>query len=187
MRKLEEFEAQGLLKLEAYEKYIWMRQPANSDLKTPAVLEEFRKTLIREYDLIESDMHYDTVYGLPRKSLEKAKEYVKIPTVRTEVNGAITLNRIVKNEFNILTLAVLPDSVEEARKRLSKRRGKSQKKDENAEQRIDEDLKTLPLFSRVANFYIHNTAKHVNGKTGLETSADSTIKPLENLNLRTLP
>src|SRR4030042_5286234 len=110
--------------------------------------DEYKQALIAEYGLLESDIHYGNVYGLPRASLTESSS--EIPVIRTDIFGAITLKRILQRDMNVIVVAIFPDSLEEAANRVRTRDAKIQvASDETAQpdERIVADGSTLPLYA----------------------------------------
>jgi guanylate kinase len=139
----------GYIIAEPSDKYTWMRLKQDDETE-----EAYHVALIQEYDLIENDRHNLTIYGLPRANFESALAMGKIPVIRTEVNGAITLTTALREQgYNTVTYVVLPDSFEQAEEVIRER----EEKPEVAKKRIMENKDHMAKFPLVANFYIRNT------------------------------
>jgi guanylate kinase len=159
--------------IEAADKYIWMRGRYPSETE-----ENYINNLRAEYDLIEYDAHHGNVYGLPKKSIIAAlAKPGNIPLIRTETKGAITLSQTLKNDFNILTIGILPDNMQQLEEAARQR--------EHPEKRLAENLEIIEGFPQVANFYLHNSRKPkiLDGQEvpGLQISVNALTKLLQKL------
>ena len=127
--------------------------------------DEYIQSIIREHDLVECDIHYGSVYGLPRKSL--LVEGKGIPVVRPDINGTITLQEeLPKHGFLPISIAVLPDNWEQMYKIILENRDGTL---EDKNSRFREDIDSLPYYLSV-NFFLHNSRFKCGDMDGLDRS-----------------
>lgn len=127
--------------------YIFMRKQQEHE-----TLEQYHEHLIKEYELIEHDVHNGYLYGLPKSSLQNADRN-KVILIRTEINGVTALTEELKNEFNLVTIFVLPDSWTLIYKRVNL----PGLQRTNIATRIEAAVDWIDRSPDVANFYLHNT------------------------------
>lgn len=169
---------------EPEDKYIWFR-PQRED----ETWEQYKENMIIEYRLIEADEHYGNFYGLPLSSLQVVLDLQNaIPMIRTDVNGALTISQKLAGICNIVTITILPDSIEQVYEEV---RNRALAEGQDPDIRIKEDLEKLELFTQVTNFYLLNSRKSrvVEGYelSGLHLSVNATRRLLEDLGLIELP
>lgn len=142
--------------------YIWMRKRKEGEGE-----EEYYQNLVKEYSLIEYDVHYGNLYGLPFSSLQK--EGSGIPVIRTDIKGVITLFKILPQYgFQPISIGVMPDSWEQVFNAILSRGGESE---EDAIKRFREDVETIEKYKENINFFIHNSRNvNENGISGLDQS-----------------
>ena len=99
--------------------YTWMRQRLQHE-----TLQEYAEALGREYDLVESDVHHDDVYGLPGANLAEAS-VDKMALLNTDTRGIRTLRSRLLSEYALTSVLVCPDSAEELEKRMGQLNHKS--------------------------------------------------------------
>lgn len=165
---LNDFEQKGLATVEPENAYIWMRwrKPAEE------TEEIYYENLRREYQLIENDVHNLNLYGLPKSSLFIPDNSLSIPVIRTEINGAITLNKIIpQDEFQIVNFAVMPDSLDQSQSEIIDRA--SNISIEELNNRIKTNQEDQERYKDITNFYIKNTRLEVNGHPGIEITVNS--------------
>lgn len=145
--------------------YIWMRQKLENETR-----EGYFDSLIKEYDLIENDFHYDYLYGLPKSSL--LREGNGVPVARVDINGAITLTDLLpKYGFQPISVGVLPDSWEQVYASILKRGGENEEQIQN---RMLEDFKNMGLYVYSMNYFLHNSRfTGENGNSGLDNAISS--------------
>lgn len=145
--------------------YIWMRQQLINETR-----DEYFKSLIEEYSLIENDFHYGYLYGLPKSSL--LHEGNGIPVARVDINGAITLtNLLPKYGFQPISVGVVPDSWEQVYTSILKRGGENE---EQTQKRLSEDLNNMELYVRNVNYFLLNSRfSNQTGYSGLDISVSS--------------
>ena len=165
---LNSFEEQGLATVEPKNAYIWMRWRKPSE----ETEEIYYSNLREEYQLIENDVHNLNLYGLPKSSFTMSDNPLSIPVIRTEINGAMTLNSIIpQDEFQIVNFAVLPDSLDQSQNEIITRTSNlSQKELEN---RIQKNIEDQEKYKDRTNFYIKNTRSEINGQPGIEVTINS--------------
>lgn len=165
---------------ETDDKYIWFR-PQNQD----ETWGEYKRNIYDEYGLIEADEHYGNFYGLPLESLQKVMQQAGvIPLIRTDVNGALSIQAKLADLYNIVVITVLPDSLNQMHEEVRKR---ALAENKDPELRILEDLKKLELYPTITNFYLLNSRlQYQVGEydlSGLELSINAIMALLEDLNL----
>lgn len=126
---------------------IWMRQSHPGE--SPAV---YYQNLIKEYDLVEYNMHHNNLYGLPRHSLEQAVGK-GAAIVRNEPNGARTLIQTLSDSYTIVVLFLIPDSWMQIYERINT---PHQKRD-SIRTRLEDSLRWVSQSKEVTHFYIHNS------------------------------
>jgi guanylate kinase len=143
-------------------KYHWLTVRERGEGETE---EEYKESIKKEHDLVECDIHYGHVYGLPRKSL--LVEGRGIPVVRPDINGTITLHEeLPKYGFLPVSIAILPDNWEQIYKvLLEERKGTLEEKNV----RLMEDVATMPDYLSV-NYFLHNSRFRYVDMEGLERS-----------------
>lgn len=165
---LNNFEEKKLATVEPENTYIWMRWMKPSEQTEEVYYENLRK----EYQLIENDVHNLHLYGLPRSSLFIPEDSWSIPVIRTEINGAITLNTIIpQDEFQIINFAVLPDSLDQSQSEIIDRASNISIAELN--NRIKTNQEDQERYKDITNFYIKNTRSVVNGRPGIEITVNS--------------
>lgn len=165
---LEQFENDGLATVEPENAYIWMRWMTPSD----GTEEQYYQNLRQEYELIENDIHNLHLYGLPKRSLAISDNQLSIPVIRTEINGAITLNQLIpQDEFQIVNLTVLPDNLEQSQTEMIDRA--TNLSQQELEDRTKKNIEDSQRYKDITNFYIRNTRQEINGRPGIETTIDS--------------
>jgi guanylate kinase len=147
---------------EPEDKYHWLKV---RDRKEGETEDEYKESIKKEHDLVECDIHYGKVYGLPRKSL--LVEGKGIPVIRPDINGTLTLHEeLPKYGFLPISIAILPDSWEQIYKvLLEEREGTLEEKNI----RIMEDIMSMPDYFAV-NYFLHNSRFKQDGMEGLERS-----------------
>jgi guanylate kinase len=147
---------------EPEDKYHWLKVRDRQEGETE---DEYKESIKKEHDLVECDIHYGKVYGLPRKSL--LVEGKGIPVIRPDINGALTLHEeLPKYGFLPISIAILPDSWEQIYKvLLEEREGTLEEKNI----RIMEDIMSMPDYFAV-NYLLHNSRFKHDGMEGLERS-----------------
>ena len=167
-------------------KYVWMRRPNSDEFTTETEgyfankehfksilnIRKYHDNLIREYNLVESDAHYNGLYGLPMASLVVLKDIHEVPVIRTDIHGAETITSNLQGKWNVLTIALVTDSWQQCKDAIAKRE-KGNDVAAKIESRLRDDKNSLALFPKVANFIIQNTWYDVNGGTGLEHTLKS--------------
>jgi guanylate kinase len=147
---------------EAEDKYHWLTVRDRQEDETE---DEYKESIKKEHDLVECDIHYGKVYGLPRKSL--LVEGKGIPVIRPDINGTLTLHEeLPKYGFLPISIAILPDNWEQIYKiLLEEREGTLGEKNT----RIMEDIMSMQDYFAV-NYFLHNSRFKQNGMEGLERS-----------------
>lgn len=165
---LKDFENKELATVEPENAYVWMRWMIPADQTE----EGYYNNLRQEYELIENDVHNLHLYGLPKRSLAISDNPQSIPIIRTEINGAITLNQIIpQDEFQIVNFAVLPDSLDQSQCEMIARATNLSAEELN--NRIQKNIEDLQRYKDITNFYIKNTRTEINGRPGIETTVNS--------------
>jgi len=165
---LNDFEKKNLATVEPENAYIWMRWRKPFEQTDEIYYENLRK----EYQLIENDVHNLNLYGLPKSSLIISDDSLSIPVIRTEINGAITLNAIIaQDEFQVVNFAVLPDSLDQSQNEIIARA--SNISIEELNNRIKTNQEDQERYKDITNFYIKNTRAEINGHPGIEITVNS--------------
>lgn len=124
--------------------YVWMRSKRDDESQ-----EDYVEALVREYGLVEHNLHNNSVYGLPERSLALAT--LSNPgIIHTENNGAKTLLDILKDRFNIVVVFVLPENYEMLWERMINRNDK--------EVRLKKGIEEIADSPNIANYYILNNS-----------------------------
>lgn len=147
--------------------YIWMRAPYEKEPMFP-----YLRSLIKQYNLFEYNFHYGNMYGTPLESVKEAILSRKIPFYCSENQGALFMEKQLSTLFNIMTISVIPDSLEDMEKRiLTGERN-------NPTKRLSESLERVRTAGQTAHFIVKNPSEPVEkGKSGLE-SAVNAVKQL---------
>ncbi len=147
--------------------YLWMRQQ-----KTGEPTNSYIRSAIRQYNLLEHNFHYGNLYGTPYESVKRAIISRKIPLYCAENNGARFMEKALESLCNVLTIMIVPDSLEEMEKRIL-----SGDRD-NPTKRLQESREKIIRAPQDAHFIVKNPSKTVEkGKSGLE-SAVGAVKRL---------
>lgn len=146
--------------LEPEDKYHWLTVRERLEGETEG---EYKESIKKEHDLVECDIHYGKVYGLPRKSL--LVEGKGIPVIRPDINGTLTLHEeLPKHGFLPISIAILPDSWEQIYKiLLEEREGTLGEKNK----RLMEDIESMQDYFAV-NYFLHNSRFRCGDMEGLE-------------------
>jgi len=148
--------------LEPEDKYHWITVREKMENETD---DEYKESIKKEHDLVECDIHYKGVYGLPRKSL--LVEGKGVPVIRPDINGTITLHEeLPKYGFLPISIAVLPDNWEQIYKVLLEER-EGTLEDKNS--RLKEDVRSMQDYLSV-NFFLHNSRFKYDDIEGLDRS-----------------
>ncbi len=152
---------------ESPKEYIWMRTRYEGEPEAA-----YLRSLIHQYELFEYNYHYGNMYGTPLDSIKKAIKSKKIPLYCSENQGALFIEHTLREVFDIVTVSVIPDSLDDMEKRiLSGDRN-------NPTKRLDESLERIRTAPQIAHFMVKNPSTPVeSGKSGLE-SAVTAIKTL---------
>ena len=151
--------------------YIWMRQQFENE-PLPAYL----RSLIKQYNLFEYNFHYGNMYGTPLDSIKDAIRSRKIPLYCSENQGALFMEQLLSTIFDMVTLAVIPDSLEDMEKRiLAGSRN-------NPEKRLVESHERIKTAGNVAHFIVKNPSSPIEvGKSGLESAVSATKQLIASL------
>lgn len=161
---LDEYSAQNLFEeTEPYNAYTWMRYQ-----KPDESLEQYKDSLIAEYNLVECNSHYNNIYGLPLASLERASIHGGLPLVRNDINGVKHLRETLHEKFNILAIGIIPDSWEQVIESICNREEHISQEDLDC--RLSQDANSIALYPELVNFVIQNHRGKVGEKDGLEYS-----------------
>lgn len=146
--------------------YIWMRSPYENE-----PISAYLRSLIKQYDLFEYNFHYGNMYGTPLDSIKTAVASRKIPLYCSENQGALFMERTLSTVFDIMTISVIPDSLEDMEKRiLAGSRN-------NPTKRLAESLERVRTAGQVAHFIVKNSSSPVEaGKSGLESAVAAVRK-----------
>lgn len=130
---------------ELEDEYIWApeKQLENEEI------DDYIHRIKHIYNLIETNYFAGFVYGTPQESINKAFEQSNIAIIGSENNGAKAFKSKLSDKFDVITLFVLPDSIETIKKRINYRN--------NIEERLKIAEKEIEESLEITNFYIHNT------------------------------
>lgn len=148
--------------------YIWMRAPYENEPQRA-----YLRSLIKQYDLFEYNYHYGNMYGTPLESIKIAGKSGKIPLYCSENQGALFMENHLSDLFDVLTLSVIPDSLDDMERRIL-RGGR-----DNQVQRLAESRERVRTAPEVAHYIVKNPSSPVeNGKSGLESAVGAIRKLL---------
>lgn len=168
-----ELAARGYIKdLEPESAYVWMQWPPEG--LTSEQLNEYYSNLIKKHELIEHDVHSgNRLYGLPKVSiLSYRPNSHKIPIIRTELAGMLTLNELLpKLGYTPINIGVVPDSWKQIEQAIIGRDNCCSS--DELEVRLKESKEQLEQYPDILNYYIHNTRKEVGGRKGLDVTVES--------------
>ena len=148
-------------------KYLWMRKQREGE-----DFEEYKKNLLREYDLVEQDPHDGSVYGLPRVNIEKALaniEDTRFPILRMEIKGAKRVQEIFGEDYNVVVIGIKPEDEKEFETAIRTRQQDDPLPEEEIRTRVIEASQKQKLNDSFAHFTIVNSRK----PGGLERSVNS--------------
>ncbi|MDD3648350.1 MAG: hypothetical protein PHS44_07700 [Candidatus Dojkabacteria bacterium] len=128
---------------EPKDNYVWMRKRKRSEKQ-----QDYLRSLVKEYKLLEYAEHSGSVYGVPQASIDLALRS-GVATIRTGIHAVKILDRKLKGEVNFIKVFILPDSYEQVWIRLQGR------EDERA--RLEETRNCIENSFELTHFYIHNT------------------------------
>lgn len=150
--------------------YIWMRAPYEGEPRRA-----YLRSLIKQYDLFEYNYHYGNMYGTPLDSIKAAINSTKIPLYCSENQGALFMEAHLSGLFDVVTLSIIPDSLDDMEKRIL-RGGR-----DNQVQRLAESRERVRTSAQVAHFIVKNPSSPVeDGKSGLESAVSAIRKLLYN-------
>ena len=124
--------------------YFWMREKRANETE-----KMYEENLIKEYELIESDMHHGEVYGLPKSSLNSINSEVS-GIIHTENNGAKTLIKELGSKFNIVCIFVIAESYEILWERMKDRNNKVI--------RLEKSVEEIKDAKNIANYFLLNNS-----------------------------
>lgn len=182
---LSSLESDGIVTTEHISAYVWMRFPKS--LEEMDNLQLYYSNLREEYSLVESDAHLGNFYGLPKASIASlldAESFNQLPfsVIRTDFSGMRTITNMFSEEFNILNLAILPDSAEQAVNAVIERQSNISQGE--LDSRIKEYQLASEVYSEYANYYVKNTRADVNGEPGIDITARSLEELLRDIHHR---
>lgn len=94
---------------EAYEAYIWVR-----GRKSDESLQMYIEEMIQKYDLVECTYKFETLYGLPRKSLMLASLYANehhsVPVIKNNVEAIAPIREKLEGKIQLITVCVITNS-----------------------------------------------------------------------------
>lgn len=150
--------------------YVWMRARLPGEPETPYI-----RTLVKEHHLIEYNYHYGNLYGTPMTSLLSAARSRKIPLYESENKGALFMEKVLSDVWNVLTIMIVPDDIQDIEQRILTG-GRN-----NATQRLQESLTSIKAAASVAHFIVKNPSTSVeSGKTGLQSAITAVKGLIEN-------
>lgn len=123
--------------------YIWMRKKREDESQ-----QDYINNLIKEYDLVESDFHNDNLYGIPRKSIEKASADGKLIILKIELNGLRSIIDKFSDKYNIVSIFIVPESYTQIWDRIANR--------DNQAERMSKAVDEVLLAPELVNYFILN-------------------------------
>lgn len=99
--------------------------------------EEFEK-MVNNGDFFEHVEVYGNLYGSEKKEVERIFKSGNIPLFVCDTQGIENLSGVIDN---LVTIFIIPDSLENLRKRISKRDGSSLEDIKNRMQQVQEEMK----------------------------------------------
>lgn len=130
---------------EAESTYIWMRKQLALESR-----EEYYKNLVREYELVEYDVHSENLYGLPKVSIENAL-LKKAAVIQTNYSGVRTIKRLFSDKANVIAFSIHCEKWSDLVDRM-KSLGRN-----DIEERIKESTACLENTLSVADYLILNS------------------------------
>lgn len=146
--------------------YLWMR-PQKDGEPTPSYI----RAMVRQHTLLEHNFHYGNLYGTPYQAVRDAVISKKIPLYCSENKGALFMEKALESMFNVLTIMIVPDSLEDMERRIM-----SGERD-NAIKRLSESMQKLERAQSDAHFIVKNPSESIEkGKSGLESAVGAVKK-----------
>lgn len=146
--------------------YVWMRQQKEGE-----PLAAYLRMLVKQYHLLEFNFHYGNLYGTPYESIKEAFLSGRIPLYCSENQGALFMQNVLTDFCDVLTIAVVPDSLEDMEKRIL-----TGERD-NPTKRLEESLAGIREVRNIAHFIVKNPVESIEyGKSGLESVVASVKK-----------
>lgn len=143
--------------------YIWMRQQYPHEPEMAYI-----RQMVNSYRLFEYNYHYGNLYGTPLASIKHAISSKKIPLYESEYKGALFVEKTLSSLWNVMTIMVLPENLEEIEQRIIQG-GRN-----NATKRLEESLVGIQKAPQVAHFIVKNVVNSIEtGKTGLQSTVNS--------------
>lgn len=109
---------------------------------------EFQDMLHRG-ELLEWAQVYGHHYGVPKESVRRALQDGQDAVVRVDVQGAATIKELLPEAVLVFLASARPSSVGEYEERLRQRNTESDAQLGLRLQRVEEELKSLPIFDYV--------------------------------------
>ena len=153
---------------EPQDAYMWI-EAAKQENES---IEQFRQRVAEQFDLFETNIFADNVYGTPRQNVLTALKGGRA-ILGTENHGVKKLIEVFSNEANIVTIFVLPDSFDEMIRRVHGTRNDLNERMETAKVEI-EDSKSF------VNYYVHNTEQQLYSQNTKYSPLEFTKKNLLN-------
>ncbi len=132
---------------ESAEAYKWMRQKRTNESD-----EEYSNHLIQEYHLLSHAVENGILYGVPQEGIDAVSD-ANVITIRMSARSINELRHNLQDQYNIVSLMVVPDSFESLIPSILKRG--------NVEKRLAEAVENMKLGKQYANYFLLN--RHING------------------------
>lgn len=132
---------------EADSAYVWMRGKKDTETE-----DDYFKSLAEEYGLVSYAVENGILYGVPHTGLDAVKD-LPITTVRMSARSIDMLRENVGDQYNIVSLMVVPDSFDTLVPSILSRG--------NIDHRFREAIENMKLGKQYANYFLLN--KHANG------------------------
>ncbi|MGP1451798.1 MAG: guanylate kinase [Metamycoplasmataceae bacterium] len=109
--------------------------------------EEFLKK-IDNNEFLEYSFHFDNYYGTLYSEIDKIHAKNGVPFLEIETNGAKQILQKISNnkDYNLITIFVLPPSIDELEKRIIKRNSESEESLKKRIEKAQNELKEAHLF-----------------------------------------
>lgn len=134
------------------DEYYWMRKIKNDER-----FEDYYSNLIKEYNLIEFDIHNNNLYGVPEKELQQNS---KINLIEIETNGV----EVISKKFPLLSIFIFPESYTQLWKRIENR--------DNKEKRMLKAVEEIKSSLNLCHYFFLNVENQENKEEGILKSRE---------------
>lgn len=148
---------------EADTAYEWMERQNDGETQ-----EDYYRRLIEQYDLVSYAIENGILYGVPRSGLEAIRDS-NVTTVRMSARSIDMLRKNLGDEYNIVSLMVVPDNFESLIPSIIQRG--------NVDKRLGEVIENMKLGKLYANYFLLN--KHASDSEDVQKQIDAGKKSFE--------